>query len=846
MSAQPILRHVGSAADLPTLGTGAGELAVQRRNTSSNGTPVAIAMDDDLKDMEGGERKPMYAGSAPRRVYSAARSNGPLRALASLDRRLYYVLLLTIGAGLLYIGLQSSPVIMFVFIVCVLSFGFAMYLAQWVLEKDEGPQEMTKISDAIRDGAEGFFRTQYGAISKLAVLLAMVILGIYMFRKTTKEQDEAGLSRSTLAYMTVVSFTLGAVCSGIAGYVGMWVSVRANVRVAAAARRSAREALQACIALRAGGFSAILVVALTVLGVAVLFATFFVYFSSDKGQGIAMTDVPLLLVGYGFGASFVALFAQLGGGIYTKAADVGADLVGKVEAGIPEDDARNPAVIADLVGDNVGDCAARGADLFESIAAEIISAMILGGTMAKKCNIKDPSGFILFPLVVHSFDLIVSAAGILSVRGKSTRTKEDPMAILTQGYTVTLILAFIAFMGSTYWMLSVPDVPGAWFHFALCGVVGIITAYLFVWIAQYYTDYKYKPVRLLAEASTTGHGTNIIAGVGLGMESTGMPVLVISTAIITAYWLGRTSGLKDAETGQPTGGLFGTAVATMGMLSTAAYVLTMDVFGPIADNAGGIVEMSQQPESVREITDLLDAVGNTTKATTKGYSIGSAALASFLLFSAYMDEVSSFTGIPFTSVDIAVPEVFIGGLLGACMVFVFSAWACVAVGRAAGEVVNEVRRQFIERPGIMTYQEKPDYARCVSIVAESALREMIRPGLLAVFSPIAVGVFFRILGANTGQTLLGAKAVASMLMFATATGILMALFLNTAGGAWDNAKKYIESGAHGGKGSETHKAAITGDTVGDPFKDTAGPSLHVLIKMLATITLVMAPLFLDS
>uniref|UniRef100_A0A0D9YTA5 H(+)-exporting diphosphatase n=1 Tax=Oryza glumipatula TaxID=40148 RepID=A0A0D9YTA5_9ORYZ len=458
-----------------------------------------------------------------------------------------------------------------------------------------------------------------------------------------------------------------------------------------------------------------------------------------------------------------------------------------------------------------------------------------------------PSGFILFPLVVHSFDLVISSVGILSIRG--TRDSglispiEDPMAIMQKGYSITILLAVVTFGVSTRWLLYTEQAPSAWLNFALCGLVGIITAYAFVWISKYYTDYKHEPVRLLALSSSTGHGTNIIAGVSLGLESTALPVLVISVAIISAFWLGHTSGLVD-ESGNPTGGLFGTAVATMGMLSTAAYVLTMDMFGPIADNAGGIVEMSQQPESVREITDILDAVGNTTKATTKGFAIGSAALASFLLFSAYMDEVAAFAQLPFKEVDIAIPEVFVGGLLGSMLIFLFSAWACSAVGRTAQEVVNEVRRQFIERPGIMDYNEKPDYGRCVAIVASASLREMIRPGALAIISPMAVGIIFRMLGHATGQPLLGAKVVAAMLMFATVAGILMALFLNTAGGAWDNAKKYIETGALGGKGSESHKAAVTGDTVGDPFKDTAGPSIHVLIKMLATITLVMAPIFL--
>ncbi|KAI3962940.1 hypothetical protein MKX01_029751 [Papaver californicum] len=764
-----------------------------------------------------------------------------LRILMRINVRVLLVLLFLGLGGLVYIGAKTSPIILFVFSVCIISFFFAIYLTKWVLAKDEGPPEMVQISEAIRDGAEGFFRTQYGTISKMAFVLALVIFVIYLFRTMSPHQESLG--RAASAYITVASFLLGALCSGMAGYVGMWVSVRANVRVSSAARRSAREALQ--IAVRAGGFSAIIVVGMAVLGVAVLYATFYVILGVDTPGSMKVTDLPLVLVGYGFGASFVALFAQLGGGIYTKAADVGADLVGKVEQGIPEDDPRNPAVIADLVGDNVGDCAARGADLFESIAAEIISAMILGGTMAKRCKIEDPTGFILFPLVIHSFDLVISSIGILSIRGTrgAGTLIEDPMAILQKGYSITIVLAVITFGASTRWMLYTEQAPTAWLNFALCGLVGIMTAYAFVYITKYYTDYKHEPVRTLALASSTGHGTNIIAGISLGLESTALPVLVISVAIVSSFWLGHTSGLVD-ETGVPTGGLFGTAVATMGMLSTAAYVLTMDMFGPIADNAGGIVEMSQQPESVREITDLLDAVGNTTKATTKGFAIGSAALAAFLLFSAYMDEVASFANTPFNQVDIAIPEVFVGGLLGSMLIFLFSAWACSAVGRTAQEVVNEVRRQFIERPGIMEYKEKPDYGRCVAIVASASLREMIKPGALAIISPIAVGFVFRWLGHFTGHPLLGAKVVASMLMFATVTGILMALFLNTAGGAWDNAKKYIETGALGGKGSDCHKAAITGDTVGDPFKDTAGPSIHVLIKMLATITLVMAPVFL--
>ncbi|GAB4849924.1 Pyrophosphate-energized membrane proton pump 3 [Ancistrocladus abbreviatus] len=806
-------------------------------------------MDDDVETGNMGMGMGLYADRPRTFPDMRTKPYAPLvfRILMGINVRVLLILLLLSFGAIFYIGASTSPIIVFVFSVCIISFLFSIYLTKWVLAKDEGPPEMAQISYAIRDGAEGFFRTQYGTISKMAFLLALMILCIYLFRDTTPQQESSGIGRTASAYITVLAFLLGALCSGIAGYVGMWVSVRANVRVSSAARRSAREALQ--IAVRAGGFSAIVVVGMAVIGVSILYAAFYVWLRVNSPGSMKVTDLPLLLVGYGFGASFVALFAQLGGGIYTKAADVGADLVGKVEQGIPEDDPRNPAVIADLVGDNVGDCAARGADLFESIAAEIISAMILGGTMAQRCKIEDPSGFILFPLVVHSFDLVISSVGILSIT--STRDSglkcpiEDPMKTLQKGYSVTVVLAVLTFGVSTRWMLYTEQAPSAWLNFGLCGLVGIITAYIFVWITKYYTDYKHGPVRALALASSTGHGTNIIAGVSLGLESTALPVLAISISIISAFWLGHSSGLVD-ESGNPTGGLFGTAVATMGMLSTAAYVLTMDMFGPIADNAGGIVEMSQQPEGVREITDVLDAVGNTTKATTKGFAIGSAALASFLLFSAYMDEVAAFAHTPFKEVDIAIPEVFIGGLLGSMLIFLFSGWACSAVGRTAQEVVNEVRRQFIERPGIMDYKQKPDYGRCVGIVASASLREMIKPGALAIISPVVVGFIFRVLGHYGGHPLLGAKVVAAMLMFATVSGILMALFLNTAGGAWDNAKKYIETGALGGKGSDCHKAAVTGDTVGDPFKDTAGPSLHVLIKMLATITLVMAPVFLQS
>jgi K(+)-stimulated pyrophosphate-energized sodium pump len=707
--------------------------------------------------------------------------------------------------------------ISFVIAISCLSLAFAVYLARWVLQRDMGTQKMQEISNAIKEGAEAFMSRQNRTIISLSVALAVLIFLLYAFVRTPSPADP--VPPVTMAFWTTLSFVLGAACSVIAGYVGMWVSIRSNIRTASAVRSSLNEGLR--IAMRGGAVSGLFVVAMSLLGVGGLYALL-------ESLGHDPQKIPFTIVGYGFGASFVALFAQLGGGIYTKAADVGADLVGKVEAGIPEDDPRNPAVIADLVGDNVGDCAGRGADLFESTAAENIGAMILGVGLYPYFGIKG----IVFPLVARALGLIASIVGIMIVK---TEEKGDAMAALNRGYYVTSILAVAGFFMTAKLLLAVdvtkhPEAESAWIYFFLCGVVGILMAQAFVYITQYYTEYKYRPVREIAEASKTGPATNIIAGIAVGLECTAIPVLVISVAIITSYYLGLASGVKNA-------GLFGTAVATMGMLGTAAYILAMDTFGPITDNAGGIVEMSGQPEEVRQKTDRLDAVGNTTKALTKGYAIGSAALAAFLLFSAYLDEVAHY-GHPLEVVNIAKPEVFVGGLLGAMLVFLFSSFAIRAVGKAAYYVINEVRRQFRENPGILQGTVKPDYRRCVDIVTVGALKQMIVPGLLAVTMPVAVGLVFRMFG-------IGAEAVAAFLMVGTIAGILMATFFNNSGGAWDNAKKFIESGQYegGGKGSDPHKAAVVGDTLGDPFKDTAGPSLHVLIKLLATITLVLAPLF---
>ena len=713
----------------------------------------------------------------------------------------------------------------------------ALVFARSVLASDTGTAEMQRISDAIRQGAEAFMRRQYGTIAMIAVALAIILYLGYRLSPFT----------APYANKVVISFLIGATCSALAGQTGMWVSIRSNIRTASAARTSLGKALQ--IALRGGAVTGLIVVGLSLLGVGVLFLAF--------GGLSHPQETPFKLVGFGFGASLVALFAQLGGGIYTKAADVGADLVGKVEAGIPEDDPRNPAVIADLVGDNVGDCAGRGADIFESTAAENVGAMILGAALYPVFGIKG----ILFPLIVQAINLVASIVGVSIVHSKED---EDPMHALNKGYYVTSILALIGFAAAVYYMLQ-----GRWWLLG-CGICGIITSFLFVRITEYYTETRFRPVQSIAKASLTGPATNIISGIAVGMETPAIPVIVIGCALLLSYFFG-TLGLADVTTiSEYSKGIYGTAIATMGMLSSAAYILAMDTFGPITDNAGGIIEMSNQPHDIREKTDKLDAAGNTTKALTKGYAIGSASLAAFLLFSAYLEAIHDIvsqrlaaagetlsSSWSFSNVNLASVPVFVGALLGAMLTYLFSSLAIKAVGRAAQTVIQDVHQQFKENPGIMEGTSQPDYGRCVHIVTGAALKEMVLPGVLAVIMPLAVGVIFRHFSSafnlkeladsptihGIPVNLSGAEAVAALLMVGTISGILLAMLMNNGGGAWDNAKKFIETGQYGGKRSEAHKAAVVGDTVGDPFKDTAGPSLHVLIKLLATVTLVLAPLF---
>ncbi len=702
---------------------------------------------------------------------------------------------------------------------------FAGYLTWYVFRKDQGTPEMQEIGNAIRQGAMAYMKRQYTTIIVISVLLAILISALI------DPKPYVGLS-----------FFVGAMASAASGYIGMYVSVRSNIRTAAAARRSLNEAL--VTSFRGGAVSGMGVVSLSLLGVAGIFYVFNTGMSFEPGKALDAA------IGFAFGASFSALFAQLGGGIYTKAADVGADLVGKVEAGIPEDDPRNPAVIADLVGDNVGDCAGRGADLFESTAAENIGAMILGLSLFKFWTDVVPASmqwsetkalvWIFFPLVARSFGIFASLVGVLFVRLRNE--EKDPMSGINMGYYITCALAIVFFYFATTTMFG-----DEWKYFFGAGVIGIALSIVIVYITQYYTSGSWRPVREIAQASTTGPATNIITGLSIAMETTALPVISIIIALLGAFGLGQMAAPAEADaTYRLIYGFYGTAVATMGMLATCAFILATDTFGPITDNAGGIVEMSKQPEDIRRRTDRLDACGNTTKALTKGYAMASAALAAFLLFGAYFERVynkvhahdPTVTLASVFKVDIAQPDVFVGGLLGAMIVFLFASLAIRAVGKAAHEMINEVRRQFKADPGIMANTSKPDYAKCVDIATKGALKAMVLPALLPVLVPVGFGIIMRYAGYDAPQ------AVGAMLMIGTITGIMVANMFNNGGGAWDNGKKYIESGNFGGKRSPAHAAAVVGDTVGDPLKDTAGPSIHVLVKLLSTVTLVFVGLFI--